>query len=57
MYEKNSGGTMIKMEKPSESDPDYLKRCLASSSDNCGIGGLHSKMESFSGLTAVVKPD
>lgn len=57
IYEKNSGGTMIKMQKPSESDPDYLRRVLASSSDNCGGGGLHSKLESFSGLTAVMKPD
>lgn len=57
IYEKNSGGTMIKMQKPSESDPDYLKRGLASSSDNFNGGGLHSKLESFSGLTAVIKPD
>lgn len=55
VYEKNSGGTMIKMQKPSESDPDYLRRIIASSSENCG--GIHSKLESLSGITAIHKQD
>ena len=55
VYEKNSGGTMIKMQKPSESDPDYLRRIIACSCENCC--GIHSKLESFSGIKAIHKQD
>lgn len=52
ILEKNSGGTMIKLQKPSDDGADYLGRIMASSSE---MEGVHSKIESMSGLTAINK--